>query len=264
MQGISIGPIEIRFYALALISGVIVGMVIGRAEARRRGLDPEFVYEIVLWGVVAGLVGARLYHVLDTRNIDRYLDDPLLIFAVWRGGLGIYGALIGVILAAVVYTRLKRQPTLVWMDVAAPAFLAGQAIGRWGNFFNEELFGRPTDLPWGIPIPQRRVAAEAPQYLGETHFHPLFLYESILSAIGVLVMLFVARRFAHRVKPGDIVLLYFAWYPATRFTLEFLRASKWEAGGLSVAQIVSLPLVVIAVAILAWRHRRDFAHIRQS
>jgi phosphatidylglycerol---prolipoprotein diacylglyceryl transferase len=255
MQGIELGPLEIRFYALALITGVIAGALLARVEARRRGLDPDLIWDMTIIGVIAGIIGARLYHVLDTRNIDRYLDDPARIVQVWHGGLGIFGAVIAAVAAVVIYTRMKGQPTLHWVDVGAPALLLGQAIGRWGNYFNQELFGRPTDLPWGIEIPEHRVLAEAPQYLGETHFHPLFLYESILSLIGVGVLLYVARRYAHWLRPGDVLLLYLIWYPATRFMLEFLRAEKWEVGALPAAQLFSLAFIAIAIVLLVWRHR---------
>jgi phosphatidylglycerol:prolipoprotein diacylglycerol transferase len=256
MQGISIGPFDIRFYSLAIILGITAGVLIGRAEAKRRGLDTEIIYGAIIWGVPAGIIGGRLYHVLDPRNIDRYLDDPLSILAVWEGGLGIYGTMAAAVVTVLIYMRVKGQSTPMWLDIGAPAFLAGQAIGRWGNYFNQELFGRPTDLPWGIHIPEHRVAAEAPHYLGETHFHPLFFYESSINALGVVVLLLVARRLSHRIIPGDIFLLYLMWYPATRFTLEFLRASTWTVGPLSGAQWVSLALIAVAGSLLVWRHRR--------
>ncbi len=256
MRGIEIGPLDFRFYALSLILGVIAGALLARREARRRGLDPEIVWDLTLIGVAAGIIGARLYHVLDTRNIDRYLDDPARIIQVWHGGLGIFGAVIASVAAVIIYTRMKGEPTLTWLDVGAPALLLGQAIGRWGNYFNQELFGRPTDLPWGISIPPERVAAEAPQYIGATHFHPLFLYESILSLIGVVVLLYVARRYSSWLRPGDLILLYLIWYPATRFILEFLRATKWEVGTLPAAQLFALAFIVFAIAVLVWRHRQ--------
>jgi len=254
-QSIDLGLIDIRFYTLMILLGVIAGIVLARAEARRRGVDPEHVLDITLWGFLAAVVGARLYHVLDTNNIDRYMAQPELIFQVWRGGLGIFGAVVGAIVALVIYARIHRLHVPTWLDIGAPAFLLGQAIGRWGNFFNQELFGRPTDLPWGLAIPQERVLLEAPQYAGSTHFHPLFLYESILSLIGVAVLVTIARRWGDRLLPGDLFIMYFLWYPATRFTVEFLRAGRWVVGGLPTAQWISLALVVGAAVALVWRHR---------
>jgi phosphatidylglycerol---prolipoprotein diacylglyceryl transferase len=255
MEGFSIGPVTIRFYSLMILGGILAGAWLARIEARRRGMDPEHVWNILFWGAIGALIGARLYHVLDTRNIGFYLENPELIFAIWRGGIGIFGAVVGAALALIIYTRVKGLPTLHWLDVGAPAFLLGQAIGRWGNFFNRELFGLPSDLPWAIPIPQEILRFQAPQYLGETHFHPLFLYESLLSLLGVIVLVYIARRFGQQLKPGDIFLLYLVWYPATRFSLEFLRIDRWEAGGIPVAQIISLTLILVALGVFIWRHR---------
>jgi phosphatidylglycerol---prolipoprotein diacylglyceryl transferase len=256
-QGFSLGPLELRFYAVMIMSGLVAGIFLARYEARRRGEDPEHVFDIALWGFLSALVGARLYHVLDADNIGRYLDQPELIIQIWRGGLGIFGAIVGALVALLVYTRVKRLSVLTWLDIGAPAFLLGQAIGRWGNYFNQELFGRPTDLPWAIPISPERVLSEAPQYVGATHFHPLFLYESLLSLLGVVVLLTVARVWRHRLLPGDIFAMYFLWYPGSRFAVEFLRADRWEMGGLPMAQLISLTLIAVATAVLVWRHMRQ-------
>ena len=140
---------------------------------------------------------------------------------------------------------------LRWLDIGAPAFLVGQAVGRWGNFFNQELYGPPTDLPWGIPISAVHRPAEFPF---ETHFHPLFLYESILSAIGVMVLLYVGRRFAPRLIVGDMLLLYLIWYGSERIGLEFLRSGNWLVGVIPTAQIVGGLLVTMSVGLLIWRH----------
>ena len=131
--------------------------------------------------------------------------------------------------------------------------LLGQAIGRWGNFFNQELYGPPTDLPWGIPIaPEHRL----PGYEFYTHFHPLFLYESLLSFIGVAVLLWISRRFSHRLRAGDIILGYAIWYPSVRFLLEFLRIEPWAVAGVPTAQWISGACILGAAIALIWRHRR--------
>jgi len=255
-QSFSLGPFDVRFYAVMIMSGLVAGILLARHEARRRGEDTEHVLDMALWGFLAALVGARLYHVLDANNIGRYLDQPELIAQIWRGGLGIFGAIVGALVALFVYARVRHLPVLTWLDIGAPAFLLGQAIGRWGNYFNQELFGRPTDLPWAIPISAERILSEAPQYAGFTHFHPLFLYESLLSLAGVVVLLAVARVWRHRLLPGDIFAMYFLWYPGSRFVVEVLRADRWEMGGLSMAQLISLMLIVTATVVLVWRHWR--------
>ncbi len=281
LKGISIGPLDIRFYSVMILSGLLVGIVLAQRLARRLGQNPEHVVNITVIGAVLGLVGARLYHVFDQNEWPFYRDNPDQIFAIWNGGIGIFGAVAGALLGLFLYVRWKRLNLPTWLDIGAPAFLLGQAIGRWGNFFNQELFGRPTDLAWGIPISAGNVASEAPQFIGEDRFHPLFLYESLLSFIGVVVLVYLLKRFGPalvesvgetgqrtrslvwssrwRLRPGDMLLLYFIWYPAERFLLEFLKASKWEQGGVPMAQWISGGLILVALSVLIWRQRRPFS-----
>ena len=266
MQGIIIGAIQIRFYSLMILSGMLAGIVLARNEAQRLGEPPSHVVNIAALGATLGLVGARLYHVFDQQNWAYYQANPEQILAVWNGGIGIFGAVVGAIAALWIYARWNRLSALRWLDIGAPAFLLGQAIGRWGNFFNQELFGGPSNLPWAIPIgPANRPAP----YQEVELFHPLFLYESLLSLLGVAVLLYLARRFGARtgdaqaggasiwrLLPGDVTLLYFIWYPAERFALEFLRITPWTAGGIPMAQWISGALVLGAAGLLAWRHLR--------
>ena len=170
-----------------------------------------------------------------------------------------YGGIITGFVAAYVYARWKRQPFLTWADCVAPGLLVMQAIARWGNFFNQELYGPPTDLPWGIAIDcEHRTPALACPPLGDTpvdaHFHPLFLYESISGAIGAVVLLYLARR-VRWFRPGDIVLLFFMWYGTTRFVLETFRTNNWTFFDFPVASIISAAFVLGAAAVFAWRHR---------
>ena len=248
--GFQIGVLNIRFYAMMLLLGCLGGALLAHYEVKRRGMDPEHVWNVLALGVVLGLIGARLYHVIDLWGY--YSQNLLEIPAIWHGGQGIYGAIVGAILAALIYARLRKLPGLLLLDIGAPSLLLGQAIGRWGNFFNQELYGPPTDLPWGIPIaPEHRL----PGYEMYSHFHPLFLYESLLSFIGVAVLIWIARRFAHRLRPGDVMLGYIIWYPVERFLLEFLRIDPWKIAGIATAQWVSAACVLFAVIVLLWRHR---------
>lgn len=265
MEGISIGPLEFRFYSLLILAGIGAGAFVAQREAKRYGEDPSHVLNIAVVGALCAIVGARLYHVFDQDQWPYYRANPAEIFKVWNGGIGIFGALIGAIIGLVLYVwwvnrqaekkggrRARKLNPLRWLDIGAPAFLLGQAIGRWGNFFNQELFGPPTDLPWGIPIDVENRPLE---YIDATHFHPLFLYESLLSLIGVVVILYLARRFAHRLLVGDVMLMYFMWYGAERFVLEFLRIGNWKVGAIPMAQIVGLLLVIGAVVVMFVRHK---------
>jgi len=233
------------------VTGLFAGGLLGQWQAKRLGLNTDHVWNILVLGLVLGLIGARAYHVID--DWDYYRANPGLIPAIWKGGIGIYGAIAGALLAVVLYTRARKLSFLTWADIGAPCFLLGQTIGRWGNFFNQELYGKPTDLPWGIPIDEAHRPTD-PQYAGYTHFHPLFLYESLWSALGVVALIWVSRRFADRLKPGDVLLLYGIWYPTERFVLEFLRIGNWYFAGFATAQIASAISIVLCGGALLYRH----------
>jgi phosphatidylglycerol:prolipoprotein diacylglycerol transferase len=204
----------------------------------------------------AALVGGRLYHVIDQWQL--YANDPLSIILPPYSGLGVYGGLATGTLAAWLYTRYLNEPFWAWADIIAPGLFLMQAIGRWGNFFNQELYGPPTTLPWGIPIDcAHRVApylcTELP--FETTRFHPLFLYESLSGLAGMLALLFIGSRLRDRLRPGDLVLIFFIWYGIVRFGLETLRVNNWTFAGIPTAMLVAGASVVVALAILVYRHR---------
>jgi phosphatidylglycerol:prolipoprotein diacylglycerol transferase len=270
LGGFSIGPLdigslEIRFYSIMILSGLLAGVLLAQREAQRIKENPDHVINIAVLGAVLALIGARLYHVIDKWAF--YSQNPGRIVAIWNGGIGIYGAIAGAAFGLLAYVwwvnqrerklgrRGKPVDALRWLDIGAPAFLLGQAIGRWGNYFNHELFGPPSDLPWAIRIPTEQVLVEAPRYAGEATFHPLFLYESLLSLMGVLLLVYIARRLSHRLRKGDILALYFVWYPTERFFLEFLRSENWKLGALPTAQVLGVLLVLASIAWVVYRHR---------
>jgi len=253
----SLGPITVYWYGVMYAIGLAASFFVIEREARRRDLDTGILVNGMIIVAVAALIGGRLYHVID--QWDRYKDNLPSIVLPPYSGLGVYGGIITGFLVAYLYARRKRQPFLTWADCVAPGLLVMQAVARWGNFFNQELYGPPTDLPWGIPIQcVNRTATWACPPLGTTpvdaHFQPLFLYESISGAIGAIVLLQVARR-VRWLRPGDIVLLFFVWYGTTRFLLEPLRSNNWTVGGIATASIISATFVLGALGILAWRHR---------
>ena len=248
---VTIGPFQVHWYGIIIASAVLIAMLVVTREAMRRGENPEHGWSMLLFVLIAGIVGARLYHVIHEWGF--YSQDPALIVQVWRGGLGIPGAIVGGALAIVAYTRLNRMNTARWLDIAAPGMLLAQAIGRLGNFVNQELYGPPTTLPWGIPIsPERQLLyPEAPP---DARFHPLFAYEGLLNLVGMVVLLYVARRFASRLYDGDIVLLYFVWYGAVRTALEWFRTDNWYIGPLPAAVWLGVLAIVLAGGLLIVRH----------
>jgi phosphatidylglycerol:prolipoprotein diacylglycerol transferase len=250
----------IRYYGIILMLGVLAGAYVASLEARRRGEDPEIVWDGLVWVLVGGVIGARIWHIFTpppsmvARGITTqyYLTHPLDALAIWNGGLGIAGAVIGGLIAIYFYGRRYKLELLSWVDIAAPGLALGQAIGRWGNFVNQELYGQPTDLPWAIYIdPQFRL----PGYEAFEYFHPTFLYESLWSLGNMGLLLYLSRRYGERLKPGDIFLTYLVIYPLGRFLIEFLRLDSSQVAGLNANQVFVLLIALVAAGLLVWRHR---------
>ncbi len=213
------GPFALRYYGLFIALGIVVGTWLTSRELARKGYDGALALDSLFFIIVPGFIGARIYHVVT--DYDLYAGDPFPgVFAVWNGGLGIYGAVIGGFLGVLGFSYFRGINPFAFADAAVPGLALAQAIGRWGNYFNQELFGRPTDLPWAISIaPENRPAG----YTGAETFHPTFFYESVWDVLLALVLLWVARRFAGSLKNGDLVLLYVSFYSVGRFFVETLR-----------------------------------------
>jgi phosphatidylglycerol---prolipoprotein diacylglyceryl transferase len=258
-----LGPLTIYWYGIIIMTAALVGGTVASFEAKRRGENEEHIWNMLMIVVVLGIVGARLYHVFSSpagTNLGwaYYREHPWAIFEIWNGGLGIYSAVIGGLLGILLYTYRARLNLLRYLDIGAPALLIGQAIGRWGNFANQELHGPPTTLPWGIPIDEyHRIPPfnDLSQYPLTTGFHPDFLYESLWNLVGFSLMLMLGRKFSNRLKDGDLFLIYLIWYPLGRIWVESLRPDAWTIGSTPTAQIVSAVLIVIASVVLAIRHR---------
>jgi phosphatidylglycerol---prolipoprotein diacylglyceryl transferase len=245
-----IGPIVIRWYGILMALAIVVGLVIAHRRAKKEGLPAEDIISAAQWSILAGLVGARLYEVIF--NWDYYGQYPWEIPAVWKGGLAIHGGLIvGPLVGAWLAWRW-RLPVLRSLDIAAPSIALGQAIGRWGNFFNEEAFGRPTNLPWKLYIsPPHR----PPGYTQYDYFHPTFLYESLWDFAVFLLLIAVLRpRLRHR--PGALFFCYVGLYSVGRFAIEALRLDSFWLGSVRVPQLASLVGIAVAIAGVAWTARR--------
>ncbi|MBZ0169208.1 prolipoprotein diacylglyceryl transferase [Candidatus Methylomirabilis lanthanidiphila] len=245
---LQIGPLSLRWYGLLFATGVMLGTWLAQREAVRRGEDPEQLLNVIVFGVMAGLIGARLYYVLF--NWGYYGASPLKILAVWEGGLAIHGGLLVGGLAAVIYSVRKRLPVLTYLDIMAPSAPLGQAIGRWGNFFNQEAFGTPTDLPWKLYIEPYHRPPELSTY---EYFHPTFLYESIWNLLVFMILYFLLRGRLQRI-PGALLPCYVGLYSVGRFFVEGLRIDSLMLGPLRAAQVMSLILIVLSAAGLAWLH----------
>ena len=246
---ISIGPLNLHAYGVMLAIGVLVAVKVAETRHARYGRDPGEIDAIAVWVIVAGVIGARVYHLFTGYDWDE--DGITGAFKIWTGGLSIWGAVIGGLIALVVLARRRGLPVLVLMDSIAPAVVLAQAIGRWGNWFNQELFGRPTDLPWGLEID---VAHRPARYIAEPTFHPTFLYESLYCLAIFAVLLLVDRR--RELRRGQVFALYVALYTFGRFWLELLRADPAsELFGVRFNALFSAALCVFGVVWFVWLGR---------
>jgi len=256
---IQVGPFAIRWYGLLIVTGAALAAFVSTREAKRRGENPDHVWDILVWALIGGIIGARLYHVVSRPStgggLPYYLQHPIEILYIWQGGLGIYGAVAGGILALYLYTRRHSLDFLKWVDIGVVGVPLAQAIGRWGNFFNQELYGYPTTLPWGIHIDMTHRIPQFANLPPDTRFHPTFLYESIWDLLSFGVLLYIARTYSERLKKGDLFLIYGILYPVGRILVETQRPDAWTILGIPTAQLVGGISIVVCSAVLWWRHR---------
>jgi phosphatidylglycerol:prolipoprotein diacylglycerol transferase len=245
-----IGPLPIRWYGLLIASAVLIGVTLSTYLAKKRGVNPDLISDLAIWLVVSAIPAARLYYVAF--EWDQYANNPAELIAIWHGGIAIHGAILGGTIAALIFAKLNKVPFWQLADLVAPSLILGQAIGRWGNFFNSEAFGRPTDLPWKLYIP---LAQRPPGYTQFEFFHPTFLYESLWN-LGVFALLMVLFFRGLRGKPplklGTLFLTYLVCYSLGRFWIEGLRMDSLMLGPLRIAQVVSLVGIAIGAIGLLW------------
>ncbi len=251
---VRIGPIAIHWYGVLIVTGTLTAAWLAAKQAQRAGDDPEHVWNALLLCLFLGVVGARLYHVFS--SLGYYVSHPGEIFGLQMTGFGIYGAVAGGALGLWIYARRHHLSFLRWADYAAPGLALAQAIGRWGNFFNQELYGYPTRLPWGIYIAPEYRLKGFEQY---DRFHPTFLYESLWNLLSFAILLVLSRKAAKRLLPGDLFLLYGVLYPLGRFFIEFQRPDAWKIGGVPTAQWVAIAAILFFGSVLIYRHQRTGA-----
>ncbi|MFI5261632.1 MAG: prolipoprotein diacylglyceryl transferase [Candidatus Limnocylindrales bacterium] len=265
---LQIGPVAIPWYGVGYAVAIGFGAWLTARLARLRGLDTRHIGDALLWVIVAGVIGARLYHVIDQWQL--YKDDWLKIVLPPYSGLALYGGVFGGMVGGFIYIRRQGERFLPWVDVAIPALFFGQAIARWGNFANQELYGPPTNLPWGIGIDcAHRVAAYLcpgdPNLLPgqvpvpiDAGFQPLFFYESSMTFLGGLIALFLLTRLSARLRDGDLLAFWLIWYGLLRTALETFRLSyDFTFFGLPVAIILGLSATAAGFLLLVINHLRS-------
>ena len=256
---IQIGPFPLYWYGIAYAVGLAAAYWIMVRQARRFGENAELLGNGLIIVGVAALIGGRLYHVIDQWQL--YANDPIKIVLPPYSGLGVFGGFVTGGLAFLYLARRWHVSTWRWADIVAPGIFLMQAAGRWGNFFNQELYGPPTTLPWGISIDcaHRVVPYTCDAYpFPATHFQPLFLYESTSALIGAAVLVWLASRPRPWLRVGDLGAIMLIWVGAVRFLLEFLRLGNWRLADIPTAQIFGVGFVLVGIALL-WIRRRQGA-----
>ena len=260
MEGFSLGPLLFRWGGLLIILGIAAGLLLAVREAKHRTYDVGIITDLFLPLIIWGTIGARLWHILTPPlssvqlglTTQYYLSHPIDMLALWIGGYGIPGALIGGFVALYFFARANEYNFWQLADLLAPSLVLAQAIGRLGNYFNQELYGLPTNLPWKIFIePAYRLMG----FETVETYHPLFAYEAVLNFINLLLLLWLARRFADTLKTGDLFLAYLGTYSVVRLLLEFLRLDVSLIYGINVNQVFFAFVFICAGFYLYWRHR---------
>ncbi|RXJ01723.1 prolipoprotein diacylglyceryl transferase [Anaerobacillus alkaliphilus] len=254
---IDLGFLTVYWYGLIIGFGAFLGYIIANREAVRRGLPNDLFADILLWAIPIAILSSRLYYVLF--KWDYYSQNPGQIFAIWEGGLAIHGGLIGALITGYIFAKKRGVSFWKLADIAAPSILLGQAIGRWGNFMNQEAHGGPVDPGFlqNLFIPQFIIDQ---MYINGQHYHPTFLYESLWSLLGVALLIYLRRV---NLRRGQMFLFYVIWYSFGRFFIEGLRTdSLMMFDLLRTAQVVSLVSIIAAVVLIIYRNKMGLADIR--
>ncbi len=261
--GFQVGPLTIRYYGLMILAGITIALFLTAREAKKEGKTLDFLLDALPWVFIGGVLGARIWHIFTppesmvARGITTryYLTHLLEALAIWKGGVGIIGAVLGGALVLWAYARRREESASNWLDLLSPGIALAQAFGRWGNFFNQEVYGLPSDLPWAIFIdPQHRL----PGYSQIPTYHPLFLYESLWSLLNMAFLLWIKGKYGEKLKSGSLFLIYLIFYGTGRVGLEFLRLdiSSWQ--GINLNQI-AMSLVVISASVVLYNRQRRYS-----
>lgn len=259
--GFQVGPFTIQYYGVVILVGITAALLLTSWRAKKQGKTLDFLLDALPWLFLGSVVGARIWHILTppdsmiARGITTryYLTHLLEALAIWKGGVGIIGAVLGGALVLWLYARRKGESAAIWLDILAPGIALAQAFGRWGNFINQEVYGLPTDLPWAIFIDAQH---RLPGYNQVARYHPLFLYESLWSLLNMAFLLTIQAKFGDKLKSGSLFSLYVVFYGIGRIGLEFLRLDKSSWQGVNLNQI-AMSLVVIIASILLYNRQRS-------
>lgn len=244
-----IGSFEIRWYSVLILIGAILGYLIAKREAKKFNINEDFVFNMFFWTLIFGIIGARIYYVVFNWNL--YAADPLSAFKFWEGGLAIHGGIIAGLMTMAIYCKRYNANLIKMTDIVVPSLFLAQAIGRWGNFFNQEAYGNIISLQAlkNMHLPKFIIDG---MYISGSYREPTFLYESICSLIGFILLLIL--RATKKLKTGQLTAIYLIWYGIVRFGIETLRSDSLMLGQIKVAQLVSLLFVISGIALFIYSY----------
>ncbi|AND42154.1 MULTISPECIES: prolipoprotein diacylglyceryl transferase [Cytobacillus] len=254
---ISLGPIQVHWYGLIIGVGIALALIIAMREGERRGLPKDIFADLMLWAIPIAIISARIYYVIF--QWDFYSQNPGEIIKIWNGGIAIHGALIGSVITAYVFAKKRKISFWKLADIAAPSIILGQAIGRWGNFMNQEAHGREVSRAFleNMYLPEFIVDQ---MYINGAYYHPTFLYESIWNIIGFIILILLRRA---NLRRGELFLSYVIWYSIGRFFVEGLRTdSLMLTENLRIAQTISIVLIIGALVLIFYRRAEGLAKAR--
>lgn len=251
---IRLGPLEIAWYGILIVVGMLLAIWLTVREGEKRGISEDFIIDIAFWTIPIGIIGARIYYVLFEWQV--YVQDPIRIFYVWEGGLAIYGGLIAGLLVISYFCHKYEVPLILLLDIVAPHVLLAQSIGRWGNFINQEAFGEEVSRTFleNLLLPEFLIEQ---MYINGAYYHPTFLYESIWTLIGFIIIMIIRNKDRFLLR-GEPMIFYLVWYGIGRTFIEGLRTDSLYLGPLRVSQVLSLILVVFGIGLFIYRRFYQF------
>lgn len=249
---IELGPISIYWYSITLLLAILCGAFIFFKLGKKEKYKEDFLTNLVFYGVIWALIGARIYYVIF--NFDYYLSNPLEILAVWNGGLAIHGGIIAGAAFYIYYCKKHKKSILKVFDLTVPCLIIGQAIGRWGNFFNGEAHGPEVARKTleSLPIPNFVING---MNIEGVYYHPTFFYESVWCFLGFILLIVLVTKYRKKLKPGTITGIYFMWYSLCRFFIESLRTDSLMLGSMKVAQLVSIALFLLGLFLIIYKKK---------
>jgi len=246
---LDLGVIQIKWYSFFILIAMITGGLLFFLEAKKKGLKNEDIENIIFYGLLIGILGARIYYVLF--NLDYYFSNPLETIMIWKGGLAIHGGIIGGLITMIIYSRKKNINLLMLLDIIVVGLILAQAIGRWGNFFNSEAYGRITSLEAlkNLHIPMFIIKG---MLIDGSYREPTFLYESIFCFIGFLSLILLQKKYK-QLKVGQLTGFYLVWYGVVRLLIESLRSDSLMIGPIKIAQVISIIFILVGGYFLQYQ-----------